>query len=55
MLTSVASSISPSVLSISPRRLSVAVDVQLQKKALKALDPLEVKVPNSHSQFVREN
>ena len=55
MLTFVASSISPSVLSISPLRLSVAAGVQLQKKALKALDPLEVSVPNSHSQFVRKN
>ena len=41
MLTFVASSMSPSVLSISPRRLSVATGVQLRKKALKDLDPFE--------------
>ena len=39
MLTFVASSILSSVLSISPRRLNVAAGVQLQKMALKALDP----------------
>ena len=49
MLTLVASSMSPSVLSISPRRLSVATGAQLQKKGLKALDPLEVSVPNMHA------